>query len=105
MQLSIEDLEASLAATPVEVRPVPKQPPDKSVRRPLPEQLPREQIVHEPPCNCPSCGGQLRPLGEDISEVLEYIPSRFKVIRHVRPKLSCASPPCQCGVEHLSRAI
>src|SRR5262249_37158825 len=41
-------------------------------------------------CNCPECGGELRRLGEDVSEVLEYVPSHFKVIRHVRPKLSCA---------------
>ena len=33
----------------------------------------------------------MRPLGEDVSEVLEYVPARFKVIRQVRPKLSCAS--------------
>ena len=32
------------------------------------------------------CGGPLKPLGEDVSEVLEYVPARFKVIRHVRPK-------------------
>jgi transposase len=89
MQLSIEDLEASLAARPLEVRPAPKQPAQKPVRRPLPEQLPREQIVHQTPCTCPDCGGQLRALGEDVSEMLEYVPSRFKVIRHVRPKLSC----------------
>ena len=93
MQLSIEDLEASLAAKPADVRPAPKEPTEKPVRRALPEQLPREQIVHENPCACPSCGGQLRALGEDISEMLEYVPARFKVIRHVRPKLSCSA--CQ----------
>src|SRR6516225_10751217 len=43
MQLSIEDLEASLAAKPAEVRPAPKEPTEKPVRRPPPEQLPREQ--------------------------------------------------------------
>ena len=89
MQLSIEDLEASLAAKPASARPAPQQQGQKPVRRPLPEQLPREQIVHETPCTCPDCGGQLRALGEDVSEMLEYVPSRFKVIRHVRPKLSC----------------
>jgi transposase len=31
-----------------------------------------------------------RPLGEDVSEILEYVPGRYQVIRHVRPKLSCA---------------
>src|ERR1700734_2193829 len=93
MQLSIEDLEASLAAKPLDVRPAPKEPPEKPVRRPLPAELPREEIVHENPCACPDCGGKLRPLGEEVSEMLEYVPSHFKVIRHVRPKLSCAS--CQ----------
>jgi transposase len=93
MQLSIEDLEASLAAKPVEVRPAPKEPPEKPLRRPLPAQLPREEILHENPCSCPACGGELRHLGEDVSEILEYVPSRFKVIRHVRPKLSCGA--CQ----------
>lgn len=93
MQLSIEDLEASLAAKPVEVRPAPKEPAQKPARRPLPVELPREEIVHENPCSCPACGAELRHLGEDVSEILEYVPSRFKVIRHVRPKLSCSA--CQ----------
>jgi len=91
MQLSIEDLEASLAATPIETRPAPKGQPSKPARRPLPEHLPREETVHEVSCNCPACGGQLRRIGEDVSEILEYVPGRYKVIRHVRPKFSCAS--------------
>ena len=39
---------------------------------------------------CPDCGGKLKLLGEDVSEILEYVPARFKVIRQVRPKLACA---------------
>jgi len=39
---------------------------------------------------CPDCGGALHPLGEDVSEILEYVQVRFKVIRQVRPKLACA---------------
>ena len=100
MQLSIEDLEASLAEKPLEVRPTPKESPEKPARRPLPGELPREEIVHENPCACPDCGGKLRPLGEDVSEMLEYVPSHFKVIRHVRPKLSCGS--CQRIVQPLA---
>ena len=46
---------------------------------------------------CPECGGALRRLGEDVSEMLEYIPASFIVIRHVRPKLSCAR--CSCVVQ------
>src|SRR6202048_4715885 len=100
MQLSIEDLEASLAAKPLEVRPTPKEPSEKPARRPLPAELPREEILHENPCACPDCGGKLRPLGEDVSEMFEYVPIHFKVIRHVRPKLSCSS--CQRIVQPLA---
>ena len=63
----------------------------KPARRPLPAELPREVETISPKQEaCPDCGGMLRPLGEDVSEVLEYVPARFKVIRTVRPKLSCA---------------
>ncbi|MDE2498568.1 MAG: IS66 family transposase [Alphaproteobacteria bacterium] len=61
----------------------------KPVRRPLPEHLPREELTHAAACVCPKCGGELRRLGEDVTEVLEYVPASFKVIRHVRPKFSC----------------
>src|ERR1051325_2820472 len=61
----------------------------KPARRPLPEHLPRESILHQAPHACPSCGGALRRLGEDVTETLDYVPGRFKVVRHVREKLSC----------------
>jgi transposase len=61
----------------------------KPARRPLPEHLPREDVIHAAPCACPSCGGVLRRIGEEITETLDYVPGRFKVIRHVREKLSC----------------
>ena len=61
--------------------------------RALPEHLPRERVVHEPACNCPECGAEMRKIGEDVSEVLDYVPARFRVIRHVRPKLAC--PECE----------
>jgi transposase len=59
-------------------------------RQPLPAHLPRERVVHEPAYACPACGGTvLIRLGEDEREVLEYVPSHFKVVVHVRPKMSC----------------
>jgi transposase len=62
----------------------------KPGRRPLPEHLPRQIRRYEPKHQaCPECGGELRKLGEDVSEVLECVPASFYVIRHVRPKLSC----------------
>jgi len=61
-----------------------------SVRKPLPAHLPRETLTHEPACTCPGCGGTVfSRIGQDEREVLEYVPSSFKVIVHVRPKLSC----------------
>lgn len=61
----------------------------RPVRQPLPQHLPREVIEHPAAPSCPACGGALRRLGEDATEVLDYVPGRFRVIRHVRPRLSC----------------
>src|SRR6202162_1258094 len=93
LELALEDLEATEASAPA-VAPVPETVREKSVRRPLPGHLPRENVLHEPlpseACTCPACGGTMRLLGEDVAELLEYIPDRFKVIRHIRPKLACS---------------
>ena len=63
-------------------------------RKPLPEHLPRDEQIIPPTLNvaeaCNECGGKLKYLGEDISEELEYVPSRFRVKRFIRPKLSCS---------------
>jgi transposase len=55
----------------------------------LPEHLPREEVRHPAACACPTCGGALRWIGEEVTETLDYVPGRFKVVRHVREKLSC----------------
>src|SRR5947208_12066909 len=49
--------------------------------RPLPDHLPREEVRHPAACACPHCGGALRRIGEDVTETLDYVPGRFKVIR------------------------
>jgi transposase len=61
----------------------------KPARRPLPPHLPREEVRHRAAHACPSCGGVLRRIGEDVTETLDYVPGRFKVVRHIRDKLSC----------------
>jgi len=64
----------------------------RRVPRAFPAHLPRETIVHAPAsCTCPDCGAAMRKLGEDISEMLDFVPGYFKVLRHVRPKLSCGN--------------
>jgi transposase len=62
----------------------------KPARKSFPEHLPRERILHPTPTSCPCCGGaKLSKLGEDITETLEVIPRSWKVIQHVREKVSC----------------
>jgi hypothetical protein len=93
LELRLEELQARqmenpaiAPASPV-VRPV-----ARPVRRPWPDHLPRETRKYMPKQeSCPDCGGKLKPLGEDVSEMLEYVPGHFKVIRQVRPKLACAN--------------
>ncbi len=59
-------------------------------RQPLPAHLPRERVEHAAACACPACGStKLSRIGTDEREILEYVPSHFKVVVHVRPKLSC----------------
>ncbi len=68
----------------------PKEAKPRSERKPLPEHLKREEMMHKPDSDCcPDCGGGLRHFGDDVSEQLEYVPESFKVIRHVRPKFAC----------------
>ena len=60
------------------------------VRRALPPHLPREIVRHEPDgCRCAGCGERLHAIGEDTSEVLDFVPAYFRVIRHVRPRFAC----------------
>ena len=104
LQLALDDLQSAPAwdeVSPATTAPLPaaestQAPPAQRVLplrrapRAFPTHLPRETIVHEPTsCNCPDCGGAMRKLGEDVSELLDMVPGYFKVIRHVRPKLSC----------------
>ncbi len=63
--------------------------------RGLPDHLPRRTVMHLPAghqagCGCPACGLALREIGQDVSEVLDYEPGSFHVVRHVRPKLACS---------------
>src|SRR6201998_4417907 len=92
LELRLEELETAQAAAEASVEATATEAKSKSrpSRRPLPAHLPREVVTHLPEQNCcPDCGEALRNFGEDVAEMLEYIPANFKVIRHVRPKFAC----------------
>ena len=60
-------------------------------RQPLPPQLPRTEIHHEPGSTTCACGCKMTRIGEDVSEKLDYQPGSFSVERHIRGKWACAS--------------
>src|SRR5215217_7959720 len=102
LELRLEELEAETPAPPasddasvangeqpppVEQASAPER--KKSKRRALPAHLPAREVVHEPSCTCPACGGEMRKVGEDVTEILDYIPGHFEIVRHIRPAFSC----------------
>jgi transposase len=92
LELKLEEMEAAQVAMNDARTATAAVAPQKPTRTPLPEHLPREIQRHEPKYEtCPDCGGILSALGEDISEMLEYVPAQWKVVRIVRPKRACSS--------------
>src|SRR4051794_34819350 len=66
-------------------------------RGPLPERLPRVEIVVEPEDTaCPCCGGAMHVIGEDRSQRLDVVPAKYQVIVTRRPKYACRT--CQAAV-------
>jgi len=62
----------------------------RSPRPVLPVDLPVERIVYPAPCACAKCGGaRLRKLDEIVSRLLQCEPRRWKIIEHVREKMTC----------------
>lgn len=59
-------------------------------RQPLPAHLPRREMHHEPESTVCSCGCQMKRIGQDVSQKLDYEPGVFTVEHHVRGKWACA---------------
>lgn len=90
-----EDLDQDLAEIGAELAPelpdtTPRKPRPRAGRQPLPAHLERIEVRHEPEqCTCGQCQSVLTRIGEDVSEQLDIEPSRFFVIRHIRPQYAC----------------
>ncbi len=96
MELELEELEAAASEDAIAAQVAAAQAPQviplrkRRSRRPFPEHLPRERVVIAAPLSCPCCGSaRLSRLGEDVTETLEVVPRRWKVIQTVRERFSC----------------
>lgn len=96
-QISLLDdlLDTDIAAIEAELKalnpaPVAAEPRQQPKRTTLPPQFPRTLIHHEPDTTQCACGCQLKRIGEDVSEKLDYTPGVFTVERHIRGKWVCA---------------
>ena len=95
MELKLEELEAAasedeLAARSASTETVAAFERKRPSRRPFPAHLPRERVVMAAPEACPCCGStRMSKLGEDVTETLEVVPRRWKVIETVRERFSC----------------
>ncbi|WP_319548639.1 IS66 family transposase zinc-finger binding domain-containing protein [Desulfogranum marinum] len=91
-QLALFDMpEPDPDATPEAPVEVEKHTRRKKGRKPLPDNLPRVEIIHdideqEKICHC---GAELSRISEEVSEKLDIIPAVIQVVRHIRPKYSC----------------
>jgi transposase len=96
MELELEELEAAAtedevaaekAAASTQVHAFTRRRP---ARKPFPAHLPRERIIVPGPTACVCCGStKLAKLGEDVTETLEVVPRRWKVVQIVREKFTC----------------
>ena len=81
MEAEIEEL-----TTSAQVQRVRQQP----KRTALPSSLPRIDFRHEPDSTLCRCGCQLKRIGEDVTEKLDYTPGVATVERHIRGKWACS---------------
>lgn len=92
LALALEDLECDIAEVR-ESRPAPvRAAAEPTGRRTLPEHLEREErLLDLETDDCPGCGGKLHSIGESVSEMLDWVPARLRVLRIRRPKYACRS--------------
>lgn len=86
-----DEVDTDIAAIELELNELfgePAQSPGKAQpkRQTLPKHLPRVDIAHEPDSTVCDCGCQLRCIGQDVAEKLDYTPGVFTVERHIRGK-------------------
>ncbi|MDR3529101.1 MAG: IS66 family transposase zinc-finger binding domain-containing protein, partial [Rhodopila sp.] len=90
LRMMFEDVDSILEPANDDIPAATSKPERKAgSRAPIPAHIPRLTAEHRPePCGC---GGVETVICEDVTEVLDYVPARFRVLRHVRPRIACRS--------------
>ena len=92
LDLLIEDTETVIAQTSPKSKASDKSSSTSRSRKPFSQSLPREERRYEPgSCNGPDCGGDMKLIGEDTSEMLHVVPEQYVVIQQVRTKYGCSA--------------
>ncbi|ANN58706.1 hypothetical protein A9174_19450 [Mesorhizobium loti NZP2037] len=91
LALALEELDADIARIQESRLFVSKPSAERpSHRKPLPDHLPREDVLVDiDNMICACCGGALHAIGESVSEMLDWVPAQLRVIRTTRPKYAC----------------
>ena len=103
IELQLEELEIQAAETPEIASPSPTEKRTPKRRVALPAHLPRDERRVEATTSCPDCHGELRHIGDDVSEVLDVVPASYRVIKIIRPKYDQFSPDVQANLASLDR--
>src|SRR5215475_9421055 len=76
LALGLEDVETDQVCVEAAQEPVAKPKDSKPRRKPLPDHLPREEVrIDVDAATCACCGGALHPIGESVSEMLDWVPA------------------------------
>ena len=106
MLLGLEDVDTHIARAEISL-------PQSSTAKPraqdnadqppgLPDHLEREDVHLDIDAEtCPDCGGAIHHIGETVSEMLDWVPARLRVIRTRRPRYGCRA----CGTVHQAPAL
>ena len=109
-ELMLEEIEAAraesgaLAGRP----PLPERDEtiEKPKRKPLPENLEKEEKVYAAPCSCPTCGGaSFLKAPDKVTEVMEHVQASVKIVRHVEKRMICRGCDTEVSGEMPTRPI
>lgn len=90
LALALEDIDSDIARIREDQPIVAQTAVTPPRRKSLPDHLPREDVlldIDDRVCAC--CGGALHPIGESVSEMLDWVPAQLRVVRIARPKYAC----------------